>query len=142
MAHYVEQIIAKLNATPSVTALVGNRIHADNTVQEYDRPFIIFELTDEEVFPTINNNCLTGVALGGLTMNIVAESRAKTVEVYKAVFPVMRTFQSEAGETENVVNAVNQDGGQVWSVLDPIDGSDSWLYLLTATFEVDYHYSY
>jgi hypothetical protein len=130
------QLIALLKETPSVTAIVGQAIYADNPPQDDDTPVVVLSILSGIAHGTINN-CSVRAYTARLAVEVVTDSRAQSEQVIEHIEDTLDGFSNPADLT-HPIEGVTLEGAIQWAILNPVDGSDQRGYLCAQDYYINY----
>ena len=137
--HYIAQMRSRLLEDDKVRELVGQYgVYTDYPWQSVDEPYVLLILSDEETFPTVSNLCKTGVHVARVRVIIIADTRPVAFELYSACKNSLRGFSS--ADSQNRIQGIDEQSGQQWEVLEPVDGGDKRLFLCESMYVVPYQF--
>lgn len=131
----VPQIISLLRSEPSVTAIVNQRIYADNPPQDDDLPFVVMTIENTTARATIDN-CQVKLYESRLKIDIVCDSRSSAEDAQEAIEDTIVGYTSN--DSTHPIQGITVDSGTSWEIIVPRDGSDQRGYWCTQDYIINY----
>ena len=136
--HVIEQLVAALRADTAVTAIVGNRIFADNPPQDTIKPSVEIYLISDDQESTIDR-CTVEMGVMLVQVNCLGSSRSQAHDLSTKVRRGILHLTSD--DQDQKIQDVNISSGSRWDVIRPLDGSDSYTYECQNDYNVPYTFT-
>lgn len=122
-----------LSDQAGITDIVGDAIHVDTLPQRASFPCLRFETVSETRPRILGGRNMAGIVKARIQFDCMAMTPSQANEIIDALFNALQGKRGTYNGRE-LMNCWIEEGGPHGSEDDPIDGSDSWLYVRTVDY--------